>query len=256
MRNKKIVILAIEDISTNVVYNALHSEFSVAHVIIERKENLFLFLKRRIRKLGLLKVAGQVMFQLLIVKFLDWISAKRKREIIQEYKLNISQIPADKILNVNSVNEYKTLKLLQEINPDIIIVCGTRIISSEIINGVSAKFINAHAGITPKYRGVHGAYWALVNNDKQNVGVTVHFIDSGIDTGGIICQETVQTGSKDNFVTYPLLQLAKSVELLKKAIRKILNNEVTIIQGGKESLLWYHPTIWGYCYYRIVKKVK
>ena len=41
-----------------------------------------------------------------------------------------------------------------------------------------------HAGITPQYRGVHGGYWAVVNNDPEHCGVTIHFVDKGIDTGG------------------------------------------------------------------------
>jgi methionyl-tRNA formyltransferase len=41
-------------------------------------------------------------------------------------------------------------------------------------SSINSKFVNIHVGITPKYRGVHGTYWALVNNDVENSGVTVH----------------------------------------------------------------------------------
>jgi folate-dependent phosphoribosylglycinamide formyltransferase PurN len=58
-------------------------------------------------------------------------------------------------------------------------------------SSINSKFVNIHVGITPKYRGVHGTYWALVNNDVENSGVTVHFVDEGIDTGNIINQAIV-----------------------------------------------------------------
>jgi folate-dependent phosphoribosylglycinamide formyltransferase PurN len=72
---------------------------------------------------------------------------------------------------------------LKAINPDLVIVNGTRIISKKVLSSINSKFVNIHVGITPKYRGVHGTYWALVNNDVENSGVTVHFVDEGIDTG-------------------------------------------------------------------------
>jgi methionyl-tRNA formyltransferase len=103
-----------------------------------------------------------------------------------------------------------------------------------------------HAGITPKYRGVHGVYWALANKDPQNCGVTVHLVDAGIDTGAIISQKNITVNPQDNFVTYPLLQLAEGIPLMKKAIEDILSNRLVIQPATGESRLWHHPTIWQY----------
>jgi methionyl-tRNA formyltransferase len=64
-----------------------------------------------------------------------------------------------------------------------------------------ALFINTHTGIH-KYSGVHGAYWALVSNDKENCGVIVDKLDQGIDTGEIITQCTIEISKLVNFITY------------------------------------------------------
>jgi methionyl-tRNA formyltransferase len=53
-------------------------------------------------------------------------------------------------------------------------------------------YLLSHTGITLKYSGVHGAYWALVSNDKENCGVIVDKLDQGIDTGEIITQCTIE----------------------------------------------------------------
>jgi methionyl-tRNA formyltransferase len=45
-----------------------------------------------------------------------------------------------------------------------------------------------HAGITPRYRGTHGGYWVLLNNDPGHCGVTIHLVDPGIDTGSIVAR--------------------------------------------------------------------
>ena len=171
--------------------------------------------------------------------------------------MNAAEIPNDKTINVSSVNSKKTIELLKEINPDLIIVNGTRIISEKVLSAVECPFINTHAGITPKYRGVHGAYWALVNNDAENNGVTVHFVDKGIDTGSVIYQENITITKQDDFSTYPLIQLVSGIKLLTKAIENFFNGTLSSQkERNLESILWYHPTIWGYLYHRIFKGVK
>ncbi len=257
MKGKKIVILAGKGDSSKIVFNALDSQFGIEKIIVEDKENTKKFIKRRIKRLGIFTVVGQILFQLIISKFLGSTSKKRRDEIMKTNNMNAAEIPNDKTINVSSVNSKKTIELLKEINPDLIIVNGTRIISEKVLSTVECPFINTHAGITPKYRGVHGAYWALVNNDAENNGVTVHFVDKGIDTGSVIYQENITVTKQDDFSTYPLIQLASGIKLLTKAIENFFNGTLSSQkERNLESILWYHPTIWGYLYHRIFKGVK
>lgn len=249
-------MLAQKGASTTILHNSLKNDFDIVAIIIEKPVPSFEFLKKRMKKLGFVKVAGQVLFQFSIAKFLHLMSSKRIKEILKEYGLDDEAIPEEKIIHVNSVNNNKSLSLLKKINPELVIVNGTRIISKEILNCIQAKFINIHAGITPKYRNVHGAYWAVVNNDMENCGVTVHLVDPGIDTGNIIYQKNIQITSKDNFDTYPYLQLAEGIILLKKALPEVFENKLQFQKNNLESKLWYHPTFWQYIYYRIVHNKK
>ena len=257
MENKKIVLLAGKGQSTNIVFNSINKKFGVYLAILEEKENTKIFLKRRIKKLGFFTVIGQMFFQIFIAIPLGLLSRKRQSEIINEKILDITDIPSEKITNVTSVNSKATIKLLLDINPDIIVVNGTRIISKKVLSVINCKFINIHAGITPKYRGVHGTYWALVNNDVENSGVTVHFVDEGIDTGNIIDQITVLPTKQDNFSTYPLLQLSEGIKMLNKALENFYEKKL-FAKDAKEmqSAIWYHPTLWKYIYYRIVRGIK
>ena len=256
MENKKIILLASSGYSTNVVYNALDQTLGIHTVIIENKISKKTIINRRIKKLGFIRVAGQLLFQVLIVPILDKLSQKRKAAIKKIYRLTDTLIPSAKIKNVTSVNDNYTKELLQQLNPDLIIINGTRIISKKILTSVPCRFLNTHCGITPRYRGVHGSYWALANNDEANSGVTIHLVDAGIDTGGVLYQAKITTTEKDNFTTYPLLQLAAGVPLLIMASKNALENNLQELLGTKESKLWYHPTIWQYFYNWVVKKVK
>jgi folate-dependent phosphoribosylglycinamide formyltransferase PurN len=256
MTGKKIVLLAGEWDTTAVVYNFLVEHFNVAAVIIEKPVPRKQFLKARAKKLGYFTVGGQVLFQLLIAKALKKRSATRIQHILKENHLSSTGIPSDLVHPVPSVNDEQTMKLLQLLQPDLVIVHGTRIISKKILQSTPATFINIHAGITPRYRGSHGAYWALANNDTANCGVTVHLVDAGIDTGGIVAQATIDVKPEDNFATYPYLQLAKGLQLLKNVIPDFFAGKLERKKNNLDSALWHHPTLWYYLGKRLFKKIK
>ena len=111
--------------------------------------------------------------------------------------------------------------------------------------------------MNPFYRGYAGAYWALVNDEPENCGVTIHLVNHQVDSGPIIYQKTIDVTVQDNYVTYHLLQLVQEVELIKKTIRDISNNQLQVSQtaAGKNKI-WFEPTIWTYLFYRVTKNIK
>ena len=258
MSNLKIIILGGKGQSTNAVYHSLSKTYKIEKVIIEDSVPPLKMVKNRIKRLGYKTVFGQIIFIKVITPIITILSSKRINKIQRIKGLNFTPIPESITSSVSSVNTKKTRDLIKSINPDIIIVNGTRIISKRTLNSSKAKFINTHVGITPKYRGVHGGYWAVRNNDIDNFGVTVHLVDEGIDTGNIIYQKHIVPSSKDNFSTYPLLQLAEGLELLKLSIQDITESRLELkpSNNNMESKLWYHPTAWSYLYHLIRYKVK
>lgn len=134
---------------------------------------------------------------------------------------------------MSSVNDLECISLLKDLNPDVIIVNGTRIISSKVLESTSVLFINTHVGITPKYRGVHGAYWALVKDDRENCGVTIHKVDKVIDTGDHIKQATIQISKHDNFATYPLHQYGVAIDLMKETLKDFCNNKLKTFKNKR-----------------------
>jgi methionyl-tRNA formyltransferase len=239
------------------LYNYINPFYPIQDIIVERPLRGSVLAKKRLKKLGFFKVAGQVLFSILIVPVLNFSSKKRIREIKDLYKVDETEIPETKKNRISSVNDDKCIKIIAEINPDIVLVNGTRIISRRLLESTKAIFINMHTGITPMYRGVHGGYWAMVNNDKEHCGVTIHLVDKGIDTGTILYQVKIPSGKRDNFVTYPFLQFGEGMALVKKAIDDIsVNNLNPAPVAGAFSKLWYHPTALQYLYYRIFRGIK
>ena len=165
---------------------------------------------------------------------------------------------ADEAIKVPSVNSPEARKVLREIKPDLVVVNGTRIIGRKTLEAVGSPFINLHAGITPRYRGVHGAYWAFYEGKPELAGVTVHRVDTGIDTGTVLAQRKIEITSEDCYSTYSYLQLAAGLEALKLVCSGLLSGNCTreLIGCEEESKLWYHPTVWQYISARVMNGVK
>jgi hypothetical protein len=250
MQKNKIVLLARDCDSSAIVYNYLSKHFEIDSVIIEKAISKTVQFRKRIKRIGFFKAAGQVVFMLTVFPVLKWLSEKRKEEIFKKFDLHTSPHFNGKEKHVNSLNSDEARNLLKQLNPDLVLVNGTRIISGKTLKAVQAPFINIHTGITPAFRGVHGGYWAIATGRKELFGTTIHYVDTGVDTGGIIEQVFTDTTSKDNFFTYPYLQYAVALPVLKNVVQSY---EDGIPPRGKapvvtDSKLWYHPTIFQWLF--------
>ncbi len=148
-----------------------------------------------------------------------------KREIVERDFFS-DQI---KILKDNSKNIYcpkgfsstdKCFKIINKLNPDLIIVYGTSIIKGKILKKYKGKIINFHLGLSPYYRGAATNFFAFNDNNLQCVGSTFMYIDKGIDTGEIIHQVRAKMYYGDTFHQICTRLIVDSIEALKILIVK------------------------------------
>lgn len=238
--SRRIVLVTSDCETAAAVYRSLPEIHSV---LMESREPRGLFLRRRARRLGWWPVLGQVAFQAGVVPFLKRLSRCRIAQIKEEFELGGAALEPNLAHRLESINSPEARAALMELQPDLIILHGTRIVSQETLCAVGCQWMNIHAGITPKYRGSHGAYWALYHGDPLHCGVTVHLVDRGIDTGEILAQALISPTSDDNFATYPWLQLGVGLRLLKEVLA---NGHSKPIQAGCKSQLYYNPTLCEY----------
>jgi folate-dependent phosphoribosylglycinamide formyltransferase PurN len=247
MRSGGVVMLAGQGESTPMVYHALAKHFPIDAVIVENAVPLSRLLARRVRKIGPRRVMGQVLFGALACPYLRAEARRRMAEIKAWGYLDESPIEEAKLVRIPSVNSDEAIEALARLGPCVVVVNGTRVISRRTLAASPATFINMHAGITPGYRGVHGAYWALSEDNRQSCGVTVHLVDAGIDTGSILARALIEPGARDNFLTYPLLQLAAGLPALIGAVRDAVESRTQALDvAPMPSKLWSHPTLWQY----------
>lgn len=130
-------------------------------------------------------------------------------------------------LKHENINSKEFLKIVESYNCDLFVSMSfNQIFRETIINIPRLKTINCHAGKLPFYRGRNILNWVLIN-DEREFGITVHYMDVGIDTGDIILQRSFPITDKDNYST--LLDVAY-VECAN-----ILYDAVKLIQNGRQQ---------------------
>jgi phosphoribosylglycinamide formyltransferase 1 len=243
---ERIVLLARESSATAILYHALAPQFDV-RVLYEQAPTTLRLLRSRVKRLGLLTVIGQVLFQMMVAKPLGWLSRTRKAEILRTSGVPDAPIPADRIAWVNSVNDPACWDQVRSLAPRAVVINGTRILSKKTIAALGVPVLNTHVGITPMYRGVHGAYWALVQDDRAHCGVTVHLVDEGVDTGSILHQALIEPTAADNFCTYPTLQMVAGSRLMAQALGWVFAGRQQPRKPEGADRRWEIPTLWAYC---------
>jgi len=251
LEGRRVVLLAGPGESTDIVANFLASRVRDLVVVVEDPPSRLRMARRRARRVGWIAAAGQVLFVGLLQPVLRRQGAHRRAAILGATSVGVTH--GAPLHRVPSVNDEATVALLASLGPTVVVVHGTRIISSRVLQSLDCPVVNVHAGITPRYRGVHGGYWALAERHPEWVGTTVHLVDPGIDTGAILAQATFDVTDQDTIATYPDLHLIHGLALLGTQVDRVLaGRELEPVPAGiaPGSGLYYHPTLWGYLWRR------
>ena len=132
--------------------------------------------------------------------------------------------------NYSSSKEYdKALVLkLKEFSIDLICLAGyMRILGEEIIQTFEKKIINIHPSLLPAFPGLNAQKQAI-NHGVKFSGCTVHFVDSGVDSGPIILQTVVPVYDNDDEESLSKRILKQEHYLYPKAIKMIQENKIRL----------------------------
>jgi hypothetical protein len=236
------------------VANALSRRFPDLVVLLEAPEGKRAIVRRRARLIGWLPALGQAAAGLLH-KLQARLAAARITDLQRRHRLDPGRPRGLVIRDVGSVNAEACRKALAGIRPSVVAVYGTRIIRRDTLRAVDVPFINYHAGINPKYRGQHPGYWALVNGDPGNAGITVHLVDEGVDTGGVLVQARVTFEPGDTIATYQWRQMTVALPLFAEAIAAARAGRIEPYRVDLPSAQHFPPTLWSYAWHGLTKGV-
>lgn len=109
-----------------------------------------------------------------------------------------------------------------------------RIISPEFVKKYKNRIINIHPALLPSFPGLDAQKQAIDNGAKYS-GCTVHFVDSGVDTGPIILQLVVKVRNNDTEKTLSKRILAKEHKAYPEAVRLFAENRIKIV--GRKTII-------------------
>ena len=98
--------------------------------------------------------------------------------------------------------EEEVLKLILKYDVKLLVLAGyMRLLSKKFINSLPSKFIlNIHPSLLPKYKGMNAIQQAI-DDCAEYTGVTVHYVDEGMDSGFIIKQDSIKINENDTVET-------------------------------------------------------
>lgn len=253
----KVIVLASRSAGARFIVSRIAELADIRQIIWQerRRSQQWKLLKRRARRFGV----WYPFSRLTLALYLKLCGGQARRGCREWQMIHgtdpdvLAHLPQDAVFDINApqVKQY-----LNSTPHDLVIVSGTAILKKETIEA-SHCVVNTHAGITPEYRGAHGGFWAVINGDYLNAGQTLHFIDEGIDTGGIITQCRIELSPSDTLETLAAKHTVAAGELLTAFLTQYtppFKQAPTIAKPDSSSQLYYSP---GLCdYFRFQRAIR
>jgi len=130
------------------------------------------------------------------------------------------------VLQPSTLKDPSFLEEISIMKPEIIIVVAYgKILPPGILKLPPRGCINVHASLLPKYRGAAPVQWAIINGEKKT-GITIMYMDEGLDTGDILLQEETTIEDDDTAETLGKRLADLGAALLMKTIQKIKDHSL------------------------------
>ncbi len=122
------------------------------------------------------------------------------------------------VLQPEKLRDGTALAALQELAPDLIVVAAYgRILPPELLALPPLGCINVHSSLLPRWRGAAPINWAILGGDRET-GVTIMYMDEGLDTGDILLQASTPLGLEENAQELTARLAPLGAELLVQAV--------------------------------------
>lgn len=139
------------------------------------------------------------------------------KEIAEQYKLEL--------LQTANIKTPESIKRIKQWKPELIIVVSYgQIIPLSILEYPRHGCINVHASLLPRYRGAAPVQRALMDGIKSS-GITIMFMDEGLDTGDIIMQEAIAVDDNINHGELEKILADMGADLLLQVVDRLVQGE-------------------------------
>lgn len=142
--------------------------------------------RREIKRVGWLRFLDVLAFRVYYKIFVARRDRQWEQRALMQLCSNYPAVgPSTKILFAPSPNAPEVESVLRDASPDLVIARCKSLLKESVFSIARCGTFVMHPGICPQYRNAHGCFWALAQNDRDNVGMTLLKIDKGVDTGPV-----------------------------------------------------------------------
>lgn len=121
------------------------------------------------------------------------------------------------VVTCRDQNSPRAVAQLKQWAPDVAVFTGGNILRGELLQAPRLGVLNAHLALLPEIRGMSSPEWSLLCGVP--LGITIHFIDSGIDTGPILLRREFSAADQcDSLTDLRNRMIAEGIELLAEAV--------------------------------------
>ena len=249
MSSLRVAVLCCEGLYQRHLIRRVAEEFTLAGVVLQepppQTRSRWARLAKYRRPLRLLR---QLLARLLLRPH-DRRGAELQRRLFHHHGAPPELPPEVPVLVTTAINEERTATFLRQLAPDIVLVNGTQLLRApilELIPAIRHGIVNLHTGLSPYSRGANCNLYMLMEGHPELVGVTVHHIDPGIDSGDIILSAQVPMEPDDDVETIDVRSFHVGIELLIEAARRLEAGTAPRVPQWEKGKLFLRRT--GYVY--------
>ena len=144
---------------------------------------------------------------------------------------------------VSNLHDPAVLHDVREAAPDLGVVFGTRVLRAELFTIPRLGMVNIHQGRLPDYRGMPPGFWELYNGE-QSAGVTLHRVAAGLDTGEILCQQTIDIRSGETLESLQSRLESAVLERIGGWIELVLSGQICPQPQRPGTKTYTAPTVY------------
>lgn len=165
----------------------------------------------------------------------DWFFARRKiyedKTFGPKNRISTLNNPPRIKIPKGKLNAPETVEIIKRFQPEFIAVFGTSLLGQKILNFYPNQIFNLHVGLPGYYRGSSCNFWPIHNGRPEKLGASIHLTNSGIDTGNIAAQASIELDEDDDEQSLAGKTLITGVDLM-----------ISVIQNWSDGTLKFIPS--------------
>jgi hypothetical protein len=205
-------------------------------------------IQRQLKRTGWMRFCDVLAFRLYYRAVWARHDARWEEQTLQDLRHTYPVASACPVLTTHSPNSPEAEAFIRQCQPDVMIARCQSLLKERIFSLPTTGTFVLHPGICPEYRNSHGCFWALVNGERDKVGMTLLCIDEGVDTGPVFGYFFYEgDAAQESHIVIQERVVFEHLPAIQQKLLEIFEGKATpIATDGRASATWEQPWLTRY----------